>query len=204
MPDYQKGKIYKLVCNTTGLVYYGSTTETYLSQRLAGHRRSYAFHLNGGKTSITTSFQILKNENYTCELVEACPCESKDALVARERFYITNNTCVNNVVPKRTMAEYRNDKKEQLKIKQKEYNLKNKEQLEEARLIYVAKNSAKIKEREKRYKNEHKEQSSNTWKVYYKTNKEKLSNKWKAYYEANKDELNRKKREKSALKKQQA
>ena len=35
MPDYSKGKIYKIVCNVTGLVYVGSTCEPTLARRLA-------------------------------------------------------------------------------------------------------------------------------------------------------------------------
>ena len=41
MPDYQQGKIYKIVCNTTGLLYIGSTTQKFLSSRLSGHMRNY-------------------------------------------------------------------------------------------------------------------------------------------------------------------
>ena len=34
MRDYKDGKIYKIVCNNTGLTYYGSTCEKRLSRRL--------------------------------------------------------------------------------------------------------------------------------------------------------------------------
>jgi len=51
MPDYQKGKIYKIVCNETGLVYIGSTTQA-LSQRLQGHKKNYK------------TFKVLENDNY--------------------------------------------------------------------------------------------------------------------------------------------
>ncbi len=47
MPDYSKGKIYKIVCNTTGLVYIGSTCEPTLARRLAGHRGAYNAFLKG-------------------------------------------------------------------------------------------------------------------------------------------------------------
>jgi predicted GIY-YIG superfamily endonuclease len=36
MPNYQNSKIYKIRCNTTGLVYIGSTTQS-LKQRLDQH-----------------------------------------------------------------------------------------------------------------------------------------------------------------------
>ena len=41
MPDYSKGKIYRIVCNTTGKVYIGSTSQDYLSQRLRKHVEEY-------------------------------------------------------------------------------------------------------------------------------------------------------------------
>ena len=37
MVNYQLGKIYKLVDNTNGNIYIGSTCLPYLSSRLAGH-----------------------------------------------------------------------------------------------------------------------------------------------------------------------
>lgn len=37
MPDYSKGKIYKIWSPSTGLTYIGSTIQT-LSNRLSGHR----------------------------------------------------------------------------------------------------------------------------------------------------------------------
>ena len=55
---YSRGKIYKIICNVTGLVYVGSTCEPALARRLAGHRRSYKAYLNGKKYYVT-SFKVL-------------------------------------------------------------------------------------------------------------------------------------------------
>ena len=41
MIDYSKGKIYKIVCNNTGLIYIGSTCEPTLARRLAKHVGNY-------------------------------------------------------------------------------------------------------------------------------------------------------------------
>ena len=41
---YQEGKIYKIVCNITGEVYYGSTIEKYLSSRLAKHKNKKEYN----------------------------------------------------------------------------------------------------------------------------------------------------------------
>ena len=49
---YQKSKIYKLVSNSSELVYYGSTY-TKLSKRLSGHKTAYKRYLNGKKNYIS-------------------------------------------------------------------------------------------------------------------------------------------------------
>ena len=59
--DYSKGKIYKIVCNTTGLVYIGSTCKSRLCQRLSGHVGDYKSYING-KRNFITSFKILGNQ----------------------------------------------------------------------------------------------------------------------------------------------
>ena len=95
--DYKNGKIYKIVCNTTGLQYIGSTCNPYLSTRLAQHRAVYKRYLQNKKNNFISSFEVLKNENYEIILIENCPCETKDQLHARERFHIENNDCVNMI-----------------------------------------------------------------------------------------------------------
>jgi hypothetical protein len=110
MPDYSKAKIYRIVSNVCDLVYYGSSCET-LSKRLAQHRRSYNSYLKG-KGNYTASFEIIEKGNYEIILVENCPCNSKEELKSRERFYIENNNCVNKYIPGRTLEETREKVKE--------------------------------------------------------------------------------------------
>ena len=57
MVNYQLGKIYKLVDNTNGNIYIGSTCKPYLSSRLAAHKTDYNYYLNG-KNNYITSFEI--------------------------------------------------------------------------------------------------------------------------------------------------
>ena len=62
---------------------------------------------NGGEgSSRTTSFEVLKNENYEIVLVELAPSNSKMELHQRERYHIENNECVNKQIPTRTDEEY--------------------------------------------------------------------------------------------------
>jgi hypothetical protein len=59
MPDYQLGKIYKLICNVTDLVYIGSTCEPSLARRMSSHRRNYYCWKNGNYHWVLSSFKLL-------------------------------------------------------------------------------------------------------------------------------------------------
>lgn len=97
---YKNGLIYKLVCNKTGLVYYGST-KCILSERVGKHRYDYK-----NKINITMSHKILEGDDWTYELVEYFPCKTRKELLAREQYYIDNNECINigNCITKNTLS----------------------------------------------------------------------------------------------------
>jgi len=111
MVNYKNSKIYKIVDNTTGNVYYGSTTKSRLCQRLSQHKCEY----KQGKTYLS-SHDILKNGDYDIVLVELYPCNNKDELHKRERYWIENNECVNKNIPAQTKKE-RRDVKSKLQLK---------------------------------------------------------------------------------------
>jgi hypothetical protein len=113
MVDYSLGKIYKLIGN--GLTYYGSTCEPTLARRLSGHVTACK---NNKCKRRACSYIIIEQGNYNIILIENFPCQTKDELYARERFYIENNNCINKKVPGR-------GKKEGDKL----YYLKNKESI---------------------------------------------------------------------------
>lgn len=93
MPDYSKGKIYKIISNKTNDVYIGSTIQS-LSVRLAGHRKLYKSYL-GGKSNYITSYDILKYDDVKIILIEECPCDNREQLLAREQYHIDNMDCIN-------------------------------------------------------------------------------------------------------------
>lgn len=128
MPDYSFGKIYKLVCKKTGMTYIGSTAEKRLKIRLSKHEEKYRSFLKN-KYHFVTSFKIIENKDYELVLIENYPCNNKDELTLREKYYILNNECINRNIPKRTQAEYYQAKKEIIKSKFKVYYLKNKEKI---------------------------------------------------------------------------
>jgi len=153
--DYSKGKIYRIVCDTTGLTYIGSTIEA-LSKRLSGHRGNYKSYLKG-KTTFVTSFNIIKNDNYKIILIDNYPCNSKEELEREERKYIESIKCVNKNVPGRIGKEYQKEYYENNKDKIKEYYENNKEKIKEYKKEYNENNKEKIKESNKEYRENNKE-----------------------------------------------
>ena len=120
--DYSQGKIYKIVCNKTGLQYIGSTKEKYLSRRLARHKQNYN-DFQKGKGHYMSSFKLFDNKDVSIILIETYPCNSKYELESRERYWIENSECVNMVVPTRTRKEKRESNTELTKELDKErYN----------------------------------------------------------------------------------
>ena len=115
MPNYKQSKIYYIINHTTNLKYVGSTTNKYLSQRLQKHLSDYKKYLKGEKATPATSHKVLTNDNFEILLLENFPCNSKEELLRRERFFIESNECVNKLLPTRTNSE-RNEKYKQLRI----------------------------------------------------------------------------------------
>ena len=108
-------KIYKLIDNTNGNVYVGSTKQKYLSSRLGTHRQDYKKAMNGKRHHLTSS-QIIKNGDYKIQLIEETDDET------RERYWILNTECVNKNIPGRTPKEWAEDNKERMTEYYKEYS----------------------------------------------------------------------------------
>lgn len=148
MVDYTKAKIYAIKSSQTKNVYIGSTCEPILSRRLAGHVLHYR-HYQKGKYHYVSSFDILQFKDYKIELIESFSCSSKDELLQREGYWITNTpNCINKHVTGRTPQE--------------------------TQKIYAFKNSDKIKIRQKRYTNMNSEKIKINRKQYYENNKLEL------------------------------
>ena len=172
MPDYSKSKIYKIICNITGLVYIGSTCQT-LNQRLQEHKRKYKCYLNE-KFHYISSYKILENSNYDIILIEDFPCERREQLLSRERYWIENIECVNMHIPSRTEKEWREDNKEKIQINNKEYRENNKEKI----IVYMH-----------NYQKDNKDYFVEYKKLWYNNNKEKIKQQRKEYRENNKEKI---------------
>ena len=135
MVNYQLGKIYKIVCNVTDLVYIGSTCEPTLARRLTKHVNNYKRYLDK-KYHYTSSYDILESGDYDMILIESYPCNSKDELHARERYWTNQIKCVNKYKNQGLVLElgkagydkhYYQEHKDHIKLKCMEYRNLNKE-----------------------------------------------------------------------------
>jgi hypothetical protein len=165
MPDYQNGKIYKIVNYDNDDVYIGSTIEPTLARRLAKHVGNYKSYSNG-KYHYVTSFKVIETGNYDIQLIELYPCNSKMELHAREGYWIKQMDCVNKVIPGRTVKEYG-----------EEYREKNKDIIRENKKRYNEENKEVIREKKKKYRKQNEEIIRKKKKDYYENNKDLIAKK---------------------------
>ena len=171
MVNYQNAKIYKIVCNKTGLTYFGSTCQT-IPQRVASHRRKYKNLVEKNITNdYCSSFEILKNENYYYELVCNCPCNNKDELYKTEGEYIRNNECVNKRIAGRTKEEYRELNRDKLIQYHRNYYESNKDKIKQQKKEYRELNKVKIKQQKKEYREKNQDKINQKKREKYKQKK---------------------------------
>jgi hypothetical protein len=185
MPDYLKGKIYKIVNFNNDKIYIGSTCEATLARRLTCHVSKYKSFLNGKEGIYLTSFEILKEENYDIQLIENYPCETKDELHAREGYYIKTLDCVNKIVAGRCYKDYCEDNKIKLQERSRQYYKENNEKICKVTRQYKIDNQDKVKKRAKQYRIK----NDDKIKQYWIDNKDKFKQNRKDYYEENKEEI---------------
>ncbi len=140
---YENGKIYKIICNDPNEpCYVGSTTKTYLSQRMAKHVDSYTRWKKGQiYESKIMSFELFDKhgvENCKIILLELVNAKSKEELRRREQHHIENNNCVNKQRAFRT--------REEIKEYGKQYRTKNYDKKRAQDKKYYNDNKDKIKE----------------------------------------------------------
>lgn len=126
------GIIYKIQCNVTGEVYYGSTQQS-LNRRISNHK-SKCKGWKEGKCRYTTSFQIIERGNYSYSLIETVDCEDRKQLETRERMFIETNECINKTIPVMTDKEYKDYQdayRQANKDTKKEYNKQNRDHINE-------------------------------------------------------------------------
>ena len=205
MPDYQKGKIYKLWCPDNDLIYIGSTTQPLYSR--------YREHKSRGNSCIS-KLLFEASDNVKIELIEEYACNNKMELTKKEGEIMRINDCVNKFIAGRTQKEYYEDNKEQLSKKALEYRNNNKDKINQRMKKYYEENKDKIneyykewyennKDKIKECREDNKDIINQRKKEYRENNKDRINEKKRENYEKNKDIINEKIREKRRLKKLQ-
>jgi hypothetical protein len=131
-----KGIIYKIICKTTGNIYIGSSFNT-VEERIKSHEFDYCKFL-GGVNKTLTSFIILKENNYSYEVIEKVRVENATELTKIEGKYIKKFKgeglpIVNKIVAGRTRKEYYDDNAETIRENVKKYYKDNCEKIREKR-----------------------------------------------------------------------
>ena len=155
MPDYSKGKIYKILNSIDDEIYVGSTIET-LGQRMAHHRYSLKKRPH---YKLYKHMHELDVENFYIELIENYPCNDGYELRAREGYYIREIGTLNKNVAGRPPQEYQKQywdtHKEKYNEEKRKSRLDNKDEINEQRRIRYPENKE-------------------TYKAYYNKNKERI------------------------------
>ena len=144
---YAGAKIYKVVDNAYTMCYYGSTTQP-LSKRMDNHRMSYKLFKEGKGCSLSAYdiFDAHGVDNCKIELVEECPCESREQLRKREGFYIRNNECVNKRIAGQTVPEWRSANRDHVRQKQAEWRSANLEHSKQTIADWRSANRERVKQ----------------------------------------------------------
>jgi len=116
--NFDKGKIYKIVCLNTGICYIGSTT-TQICKRRQQHKADYTGYMNHmtGDGSMAfrnyrASFDILINDNWQIHKIKDFPCKCRAELNAEEQRiieqYKADGITITNIIPAKSKKKINN------------------------------------------------------------------------------------------------
>ena len=142
--EYKNGKIYSIRNSIDDDVYIGSTTQP-LSKR-------FFWHKQGMKCKKSYNYKLyqkmreLGEENFYIELIELCPCNSKEELRKREGEITRETGTLNAYIAGRTKKEYYKETIDEHKERRRtDYKEHKEERLEYCR-NYRARDPEKTKE----------------------------------------------------------
>lgn len=130
MPNFQNGKIYKLICDDD-CIYIGSTTMS-LQDRFLKHKSNYK-----NNEACYSVIKIFEKGNPQISLIENYPCDTKLELIQREQFYISQNktVCTNQINAylnkKEYLKEYQKRNMNKYREANRKYRLEHKDILNE-------------------------------------------------------------------------
>ncbi len=178
MPNYENAIIYKIVDNTTGNIYIGSTCSP-IHKRLNDHKAKYNYYLRN-KCPNVTSFDIIKNGDYYIEVIEECDVKNKNELALREQHYIKTMKCINKQIPGRTKKEYYNETYESFKESRRRYVEENKEKIANYKREWSQQNKERLYERRVENDKKNKERNDISKRKYYEANRELINARMRA------------------------
>ena len=132
---------------------------------MTNHRSDYKMYLKGKKKYLS-SFKVMENKDYDIILIEDFPCNSKDQLFARERYYTNTIECVNICKNQglclelgwgKYCKEYYKVNASTIKAKSKDYYKENTNRIKARHKDYYSENTETIKIKQKEYIDENKE-----------------------------------------------
>jgi len=206
MVNYADAKIYRVVDNSTGLQYIGSTTQS-LAKRMYRHRNDYKRWVElgrpHGRGSHTKSVEVFETGNEVrIELIEQPEVTCKEELTSREGYWIRELDCVNRCVAGRTRQEYYEANREEILARTAERYKANKEEILAQQREYYETNKERLRARKKEQNDANREEIRTYQKEYYETNKEEIRRRRKEYREANKEEIRRRRKERDEANKE--
>jgi group I intron endonuclease len=146
--NYENGKIYKIVNDVDDEIYIGSTTQP-LSKRMVQHRSMSKLKPD---RKIYEHFHKLGVNQFKIILIENYPCQSRNELDRRERYFIELLKAeLNKQIPTRTDKEYYECNKTKISQQKKEWKAKNIEKVHENGKEYQRKNRERLTQYRKEY-----------------------------------------------------
>ena len=174
--EYSKGKIYAVRNCIDNDIFIGSTTQK-LCKRFHDHKKNSQ---EPNKNSLLyIKMREIGQDKFYIELIENCPCETKEELKRREGELIRETATLNKIVAGRTRREYMNEYKEYFDKYQREYRQENtqyyKEYMHQYSKTYRAKNGERLRTQTKEFKQNNPERYKEQKQRYNENHREEIS-----------------------------
>lgn len=183
MSKYQNGRVYKIV--SSGGVYVGSTIYP-LEYRLRTHLSSLNSY-KAGKIRYITVHDVLDYDDVDIIQLEFYPCDYREQLLLREKYWINQIECVNKCNPIREEGDAQEY--------HREYHQKMKNDPDYIAMRKRCQNKPEQKIKKRDYERKRRQTDEE--------HAERRRESYRKWFEANKDKHNARRREKRALAKKQ-
>ena len=182
---YENGKIYCIKNYIDNDTYVGHTTQA-LSKRMDAHR-SACKDPKKSNARLYQKMNKLGIDNFYISLLQKCPCDDIEELRAKEGEWIETVGNLNVNLAGKTpqeQKEIRSEKKKEKYINDIEYQEKAKQRNKER----WENKKEEIKIQQKQYRDEHKEEAKEYKKKYNEEHKEELKEVFSQYYQEHRQE----------------